>query len=270
VSLVKSIIKNSSWSYYVLGFNLITGVLHTGLLARALGVSDYGKYHLIIAFCSLAIGVFGFYGSEALIPFVTKYKTNGNSKNLLRVVNSIISLIYLVSVFGFILFIIIIYYNPELSGLLKNEIMFGILIGMTIVVGSNYYSYLNIMRIFGNFSTHFYQAVIFDTFKVGLALCMYFFNYGLLFYIWGMLIRQILQTIIVDYYARKAIGRAIGFVPHWLFTKKINFFKEEKKYFILNLINSNIKNISLHFDKVLINYLFVNDALVGFYVAAKK
>ena len=268
--LVKSTIIKSSWSYYVLVLNVITGIIHTGLLARALGPGEYGKYHVILSFCALTMGTFSFLASEALIPYATKYRNNGDNENLVRTIKSTITLTYLTSIFGFILFIIILFIVPKWSGISEGEIIFGVLVGFTGIAGANIYSYMNILRVFENFSIYFKQALIFDSFKILIVSTLYYFNFGLMYYIIGLLIRQIFQSIYYDYYTRKIVGQHLGHPVNNLFTKKIIVNREEKRFFSFNFLSAKIRTLSLHLDKVLVNILLNNPSVVGLYSAAKR
>ena len=268
--LVKSIIKNSSWSYYVLILNIFTGILHTGFLTRALGVIDFGKYHALLAFGAIVMGVFSFLGSEALIPYATKYKKNGDNKNLLRTIKGTISLIYLSTVIGFIFFLVVLYIKPQWAGLTENEIILGVLVGFTSITGANIYSYMNILRVFENYSIYLKQALIFDSFKVMIAVTLYYFNFGLIYYVTALLIRQVLQTLYYDYYTRKTIGEYLGNHLSNLFTKQLSFNSEEKRFFTFNFFSANLRTISLQLDKVLISILLNSTSAVGLYVAAKR
>jgi len=268
--LVKSTIKKSSWSYYVLILNIITGFMHTGLLTRALGPQEYGRYHVILAVGAIIMGISSFLGSEALIPYATKYKKNGDDKNLIRTIKSTISLIYLTTIIGCLFFIIIIYIKPQLAGVIGDEIILSVLIGCTGIAGANIYSYMNILRVFENYSIYLRQALIFDTFKVIIAATLYYLNFGLIYYVAGLLIRQILQALYYDYHTRKAIEKHIGSPLKTLLTNEVVINSEEKKFFTFNFFNSKLRTLSLHLDKVLINLLLNNTAAVGLYAAAKQ
>jgi len=268
--LVKSTIIKSSWSYYVLVLNVITGIIHTGFLARALGPEEYGQYHVILAFSGITMGIFSFLGSEALIPYATKYRNNGDNENLVRTIKSTITLTYLTAILGFILFIIILFIVPEWSGISESEIIFGVLVGFTGIAGANIYSYMNILRVFEDFSIYFKQALVFDSFKVLIATTLYYFNFGLIYYIIGLLIRQIFQSLFYDHYTRKIVGRHIGVPINNLFTKRIIINKDEKRFFSFNFFSAKIRTLSLNLDKVLINILLNNPSVVGLYSAAKR
>ena len=270
LDLVKSIIKRSSWSYYVLFFNLFTGLLHTGLLTRSLGLNDFGKYHTILAVSSIFMSLFAFTGSEAIIPYATKFKKNSDVSNLVRMLKSTISLLYFFSLLGFLIFVVFLLVRPSLAGIDYDEIYVGIIIGLTGIFGANIYSYINIMRVFDNYSFYFKQAVIFDSLRVAIVIALYFFDLSLSFYVTFLLIRQIAQMLVFDYFSRDIVSTFIGYRLKSFYTTKFKINSLEKNFFTFNFFTTKIRSLNLHLDKLLLSFFSGNPSVVGLFTASKK
>ena len=129
---------------------------------------------------------------------------------------------------------------------------------------------MNILRVFENFSIYFKQALIFDTFKVLIAATLYYFHFGLIYYVTAILIRQVFQTLYYDFHTRRMISIHLGYNIKSLLTKRLIINAEEKSYFYFNFFSTQLRSFSLHFDKVLINILLKSTSVVGLFAIAKQ
>ena len=70
----KALLKNMSWLTLVSGVERVAAVLQTVLVARALGITDYGVYGLIFGTIGLAASITGLQLGLTATVFVARYR----------------------------------------------------------------------------------------------------------------------------------------------------------------------------------------------------
>lgn len=76
----RALLKNMSWLTLVSGFERIVAVLQTVLIARALGITEYGIYGLIFGTIGLTASVAGLQMGLTATVFVARYRDTEKSK----------------------------------------------------------------------------------------------------------------------------------------------------------------------------------------------
>jgi len=76
----KALLKNMSWLTLVSGVERVAAVLQTVLVARALGITDYGVYGLIFGTIGLAASIAGLQMGLTATVFVARYRDTDKGK----------------------------------------------------------------------------------------------------------------------------------------------------------------------------------------------
>jgi O-antigen/teichoic acid export membrane protein len=247
---------------------LIFGVINTGILARSLGLDNYGLINIIIAITGFISGLFSAISSEALTSFITK-----ELKNDKVYVSELIKKFYTLQVFsGIFAFLVILVFSAPLSELLgiqKNSIKYLLLYGITPIFSSVLWVLISILRLFDRYSYYFYQTLSLGLIKTIFFILIYYLGGSLTHFIYALIILQLIQSLILSIITRKVLINE-GFDVGKFYSFPTGFGQEIKNYLFYNFGKSIFRSIGLYADILILSALTTSTQTVGIYKGAKR
>lgn len=264
-----NVVKNSSW---LLSANIVAlGIdfIHTLVIARWLGVKDYGMLALIVTYAVIINQLIDFRAGETVTKYVSEFWANNEKEKAL----STIKLCYLIDIStGILAFLIVVsssYYaakyiihSPDIYSLI-------ILYSASLLFSTANGTSMAILRVFDKFrwlSTYFIATKLT---KLVLVITFILLGYGITGVITAYILTELCGGIAVSVSAVSVIKNTLRTTEK----AKISIIRDRLREIMKFLVNTNLNETATLFttniDVMLLGH-FRNPTEVGFYRLAKN
>ncbi|MCB0754618.1 MAG: oligosaccharide flippase family protein [Flavobacteriales bacterium] len=266
----KALAKNSSWLFLSTIYQAGIAFVKSVVIARSLGVEQYGTYAVIFAFVSTIQEIFNLNFASAFVKYATDYR----QKERLDKVKALIKVGYLISVVAGLLSIIVIAAVTMLAYSVFFDVggLHGILV--LFAAGSSL-AFLNqlaraILRVYDKFKVNsFVNVIIYSLEFATICFSLYFFKNDLIMLIINLTAINVVSFVLLQITAYWEVKEHVsGF---W--SGQISLLREDKKTMTNFLLNDSLsKTLQKMMKKgdVLILAAFADSAQVGLYDVARK
>lgn len=181
---MRRILINTGWASAAMPFNLVLGIVQTGLMARMLGPEGLGIIALYTATCALVGGFCKLNNSQAALTYVTQAITEGDSARAVHVIRYCYGLDLLTSLFAFTVLAGLTFVAPLVLDLKAEQVALQVVFALTLVFQSTYLTSNALLRVAHRFSWTFYQSLAQSLLKLVVVACLFYVNAGLREVVW--------------------------------------------------------------------------------------
>jgi len=201
-SIAEKLLHNASW---LLGGKTLSGIfaaLEVVILARMLGVNNYGLLVLIVAYVDILDNIFDFRVWETATKYIGTYLTEGEEEKVL----SVIKLSYLINIISGLVALFITLITAKLAQKYfinsPEAYSFICIYAFSILFNTANYTSDAILRIFDKFKSIAFVSAFYNFFKLAAVVVILYFGMGireiLFSYVTASLIALVIRMILVS------------------------------------------------------------------------
>jgi len=201
LSISEKLFKNASW---LLGGKSLSGIfaaLEVVILARMLGVNDYGLFILIVAYVDILDNIFDFRVWETATKYIGTYLAEGENQKVL----SVIKLSYLINIISGVVALLITLVTAKLAEKYfinsPGAYSFIYIYAFSMLFNTANYTSDAILRIFDKFKSIALVSALYNFFKLLAVVVVLYFGLGitevLLSYVAASLIALVIRMFLV-------------------------------------------------------------------------
>ena len=266
----KLLAKNSSWVLLATAYQVGSAFLKAMIIARALGVEDYGRYAIVIAFVATVGEIFNFHFGPAMVKYRADYNETGRPDKILALYKAgyILSGVASVACFVTISTILLLFYGVffDTDGLQMVIAVFSIGFSLGMINGIPAY----ILMVANKFKFNSILVIVNTTVEIA-AICVaiYLLAADLEILIYSILVAQVIGFGIYQSTALLLVKDEVkGLVAQPVSVLKSDF-KGIANFVISNSLSKTVQKMLKKGD-ILLLAAFTGSAQVGMYDVARK
>jgi len=274
---LNTLFKNAMVLFVGSKFQAVFLFLQSVIIARTLGVKDYGKWAIVVAFCGLLMNFISLKTGDVLGKYLTDLKYNKRFDMLYYIIRKTIFLDILTKGIAFLLIIILSRFINEFLKGPENTLIYT-LYGFSLFLGFIDSAWFSLERESSNYKNISIISIIHSYIRVFLVIIIFFLfkSIGLVFLSIAFLLSSILMFIIKIYRINMILKIDLNISLKTVISKKNKFIrknnhiiKEVYDFLRATFFSTFFSSLIKKMDVLAVGYFFSSET-VGFLKLAKN